>query len=216
MCCSPAVCLLPLAPQIEGSTRAFPKTKEQYVNWGDEDFMDGSRGSRCAQRRAGAWAGCRRPVLCTASAWLDSEQGHMRCCAEPACAAATGMVVMVTVVLTMSPLPPSAQVCEAAGAAHREGVHQQAVSGCWPGARGAATFCFSSPSFFSLLSCYTVQLLPVTSLLAASGMRRGRKPREPWGRHSARRPAGGFRSRPERLQGPAASQGDCWHTFQNG
>lgn len=32
--------------KIEGSTRAFPKTKEQYVNWGDEDFMDGSRGSR--------------------------------------------------------------------------------------------------------------------------------------------------------------------------
>ncbi len=46
----------PLAPlpQIEGSTRAFPKTKEQYVNWGDEDFMDGSRGSRCAHAM-GAW-----------------------------------------------------------------------------------------------------------------------------------------------------------------
>ena len=41
-------------PQIEGSTRAFPKTKEQYVNWGDEDFMDGSRGSRCAHAM-GAW-----------------------------------------------------------------------------------------------------------------------------------------------------------------
>lgn len=39
--------------QIEGSTRAFPKTKEQYVNWGDEDFMDGSRGSRSARLRQG-------------------------------------------------------------------------------------------------------------------------------------------------------------------
>ncbi|KAL4444947.1 hypothetical protein ABPG77_003997 [Micractinium sp. CCAP 211/92] len=32
--------------KVEGSTRAFPKTKEQYVNWGDDDFLDGSRGSR--------------------------------------------------------------------------------------------------------------------------------------------------------------------------
>ena len=32
--------------QVQGSTRAFPKTKEQYVNWGDEDLLDGSRGSR--------------------------------------------------------------------------------------------------------------------------------------------------------------------------
>ncbi|KAI3438413.1 hypothetical protein D9Q98_000844 [Chlorella vulgaris] len=32
--------------KVDGSTSAFPKTKEQYVNWGDEDFMDGSRGSR--------------------------------------------------------------------------------------------------------------------------------------------------------------------------
>ena len=43
--------------QIEGSTRAFPKTKEQYVNWGDEDFMDGSRGSRSARLRQGAVLG---------------------------------------------------------------------------------------------------------------------------------------------------------------
>ena len=34
--------------QVDGSTRAFPKTKEQYVSWGDEDGEgdDGSRGSR--------------------------------------------------------------------------------------------------------------------------------------------------------------------------
>ncbi|PSC76032.1 ATP-dependent Clp protease proteolytic subunit chloroplastic [Micractinium conductrix] len=32
--------------KIEGSTRAFPKTKEQYVNWGDDDLFDGSRGAR--------------------------------------------------------------------------------------------------------------------------------------------------------------------------
>ena len=37
---------LPLAPQADGSTRAFPKTKEAYVNWGDLDELDGSRGSR--------------------------------------------------------------------------------------------------------------------------------------------------------------------------
>jgi ATP-dependent protease ClpP protease subunit len=34
--------------RVEGSTRAFPKTKEQYVSWGDEDLLDGSRGSRWA------------------------------------------------------------------------------------------------------------------------------------------------------------------------
>ena len=41
---------------MEGSTRAFPKTKEQYVNWGDDDMLgaDGSRGSRCGR----AWVGC--------------------------------------------------------------------------------------------------------------------------------------------------------------
>jgi ATP-dependent Clp protease, protease subunit len=33
--------------QATGSTREFPKTKEQYVSWGDEDdLLDGSRGSR--------------------------------------------------------------------------------------------------------------------------------------------------------------------------
>lgn len=31
--------------KIEASTRKFPKTKEEYVNWGDEED-DGSRGSR--------------------------------------------------------------------------------------------------------------------------------------------------------------------------
>jgi hypothetical protein len=42
--------------KVEGSTRAFPKTKEQYVNWGDDDMLgaDGSRGSRCGR----AWVGC--------------------------------------------------------------------------------------------------------------------------------------------------------------
>jgi hypothetical protein len=37
--------------KVDGSTRAFPKTKEQYVNWGDDDFLDGSRGSRCARQQ---------------------------------------------------------------------------------------------------------------------------------------------------------------------
>ena len=32
--------------KVEGSTRAFPKTKEQYVNWGDYNELDGSRGAR--------------------------------------------------------------------------------------------------------------------------------------------------------------------------
>ena len=31
--------------QVTGSPRDFPKTKEEYVRWGDED-ADGSRGSR--------------------------------------------------------------------------------------------------------------------------------------------------------------------------
>ena len=43
--------------QVEGSTRAFPKTKEQYVNWGDEDLMDGSRGSRWAAGWGASWVG---------------------------------------------------------------------------------------------------------------------------------------------------------------
>jgi ATP-dependent Clp protease protease subunit len=45
--------------KVDGSTSAFPKTKEQYVNWGDEDFMDGSRGSRLVHRRlhAARWRG---------------------------------------------------------------------------------------------------------------------------------------------------------------
>jgi len=32
--------------KLQGSTREFPKTKEQYVSWGDADEIDGSRGSR--------------------------------------------------------------------------------------------------------------------------------------------------------------------------
>jgi len=32
--------------KVQGSTREFPKTKEQYVSWGDMDDDDGSRGSR--------------------------------------------------------------------------------------------------------------------------------------------------------------------------
>jgi len=32
--------------KIEGSTTSFPKTKEQYVSWGDEDLVDGSSGAR--------------------------------------------------------------------------------------------------------------------------------------------------------------------------
>lgn len=32
--------------QIAGSPTDFPKTKEEYVRWGDEDPSDGSRGSR--------------------------------------------------------------------------------------------------------------------------------------------------------------------------
>lgn len=65
------ICTRPARPpcaQVEGSTRAFPKTKEQYVNWGDEDFMDGSRGSRWGPRRRLAGAGvppgskCKRSV----------------------------------------------------------------------------------------------------------------------------------------------------------
>jgi hypothetical protein len=31
--------------QVSGSPRDFPKTKEEYVNWGDED-EDGDRGAR--------------------------------------------------------------------------------------------------------------------------------------------------------------------------
>ncbi len=31
--------------QVIGSPRDFPKTKEEYVNWGDED-EDGARGAR--------------------------------------------------------------------------------------------------------------------------------------------------------------------------
>jgi len=32
--------------KIEGDITKFPKTKEEYVNWGDDDADDGSRGSR--------------------------------------------------------------------------------------------------------------------------------------------------------------------------
>lgn len=32
--------------QIQGDTTKFPKTKEEYVAWGDDDSDDGSRGSR--------------------------------------------------------------------------------------------------------------------------------------------------------------------------
>lgn len=32
--------------KVTGSTREFPKTKEQYVSWGDTDDLDGSSGSR--------------------------------------------------------------------------------------------------------------------------------------------------------------------------
>eukprot|EP01026_Neomeris_dumetosa_P067727 TRINITY_DN6613_c0_g2_i10.p1 TRINITY_DN6613_c0_g2~~TRINITY_DN6613_c0_g2_i10.p1 ORF type:complete len:310 (-),score=36.43 TRINITY_DN6613_c0_g2_i10:121-978(-) len=32
--------------KIEGSTRDFPKTKEEYISWGFEEEDDGSRGSR--------------------------------------------------------------------------------------------------------------------------------------------------------------------------
>ena len=54
--------------KVEGSTRAFPKTKEQYVNWGDDDMLgaDGSRGSRCVrgmgavERKGG---GCRAGLV---------------------------------------------------------------------------------------------------------------------------------------------------------
>jgi ATP-dependent Clp protease protease subunit len=31
---------------LQGSTTDFPKTKEQYVSWGDDDLNDGSSGSR--------------------------------------------------------------------------------------------------------------------------------------------------------------------------
>lgn len=43
--------------KVDGSTRAFPKTKEQYVNWGDDDMLDGSRGSRWARVQGGAGPG---------------------------------------------------------------------------------------------------------------------------------------------------------------
>jgi len=32
--------------KIAGDTRAFPKTKEQYVSWGDQPAEEGQRGSR--------------------------------------------------------------------------------------------------------------------------------------------------------------------------
>lgn len=34
-----------LSVQVTGSTRNFPKTKEEYIAWGNEDD-DGSRGAR--------------------------------------------------------------------------------------------------------------------------------------------------------------------------
>ena len=37
--------ILGLHVQVSGSPTEFPKTKEQYVNWGDMD-EDGERGSR--------------------------------------------------------------------------------------------------------------------------------------------------------------------------
>ena len=144
--------------QIEGSTRAFPKTKEQYVNWGDEDFMDGSRGSRSARLRQGDVLGGSRGAVMRAHV-PSSAVGMSMFAGKACCCNGRAHFDLHTPVMRASPavcpLHISVQVCEAAGAAHGEGVHQQAVSG------GTSAFCFPSPRFFLLLSCYTVQLLPV-------------------------------------------------------
>ena len=61
--------------QVQGSTRAFPKTKEQYVNWGDEDLLDGSRGSRWGGVGLRGAGGARGPGVCERA---SEGQGRLR------------------------------------------------------------------------------------------------------------------------------------------